>query len=539
MNGKNDHTPEISVNRPGSPIVTAVTCFNSGRHDQAYAICTELLKQNPDNAEALGLLGAIAVQAGNLTAGIDLLNRAIVLQPDNPSLRTQLGKAYMRSGQYKNAGHHFQYAVKLNPGTASAHVFLANALQKEGDIKAAVNSYRYSLSLNQSFPDAWNNLGNALKKLGQRDEAVSCYQKALSCDSNFVHAKVNFALDLQEQGKLDEAVNLYSEVLETQPDNVKAHFQRAVCRLLSGDFKAGWQGYEWRFRYLEGAIADRGFSQPQWDGSESNGHRILVYTEQGLGDTFQFVRYISLLLERNFQVILECEHYLERILRSLPCAIDIVTKGGELPPFDTHTPLLSLPRIFATKMETIPSAVPYLSPEPGLVEHWAERFSIPEQFNVGICWQGSLSNQSDATRSVSVQHFAALADIPNVRLISLQKNEGQDQLSISDMETRIENLGAILDTGGDGFIDTAAVIHNLDLVVTVDTSVAHLAGALDCRVWVVLPFAPDWRWMLKREDSPWYPSMRLFRPPAFGDWDAVFKEVYVALAEAVSRKNIT
>lgn len=302
--------------------------------------------------------------------------------------------------------------------------------------------------------------------------------------------------------------------------------------LLRGDFPRGWPEYEWRLsaaRYKR-----RFFARPCWDGSPLTGRTILIHAEQGLGDTLQFVRYARQLKALGGHVILECWRALAGILSRTPGIDQFIEHDAPPPPFDVHAPLLSLPGILGATVETIPFESPYVSPDETLVQHWGSELGRIADFKIGICWQGDANYYGDCLRSIPLAQFAPLASIKGVRLISLQKGPGTKQLAESGKNIAVLDLGERLDEHSGQFEDTAAVMRHLDLVVTSDTAVAHLAGALCVPVWLALEECPDWRWLLDREDCPWYPSMRLFRQKRFGDWGEVFARIARAISELVA-----
>jgi hypothetical protein len=318
-----------------------------------------------------------------------------------------------------------------------------------------------------------------------------------------------------------------------------ARWNRSVLWLLQGDFERGWAEYEWR--WIQYAHARRQFVQPRWDGSPLNGRTILLYCEQGLGDTFHFIRYVTLVRQRGGKVIVECPRALVQVLEGCAGIDQLIVAGSPLPAFDVQAPLLSLPGIFRTTLDTIPRYVPYLQAKPELVEHWRQSMQPLGGFNIGICWHTD-SPQRNQYRALPLTHFEAVAKIPGVRLISLQKGTGTEQLDQLGGAFEVVNLGDTLDGKAGPFMDSAAIMKNLDLVISCDTAVAHLAGALGVPVWIALPFVPDWRWLLHREDSPWYPTMRLFRQTQLGRWDDVFarmaKEVHTLVSAKAARNEI-
>jgi hypothetical protein len=358
---------------------------------------------------------------------------------------------------------------------------------------------------------------------------------------------------LAKQAKLDDAIACYRQALVIKPDYAEAHKDLALAWLLRGNFEQGWPEYEWRWKCsrFQGHPGNESGEQlpgPSWDGSPLNGRTILLYAEQGLGDTLQFIRYAPLVRQRGGRVLVLCQPPLRPVLGSCPGIDGLVACESTAPSYDVQIPLLSLPRIFRTTLATIPAEVPYLSADPELVEHWRRELTqgvgqafqpdsqagkpdllkegSSQEFKVGIAWQGNPQHKQDRQRSVPLAHFEALARLPGIRLFSLQVGPGAHQLQelggrflVTDLSNRF---------GPASFQDAAAVVTVLDLVMSVDTAMAHLAGALGRPVWVLLPFVPDWRWMLDREGSPWYPTMRLFRQRQPGDWTDVFRQVVAA-----------
>ena len=329
---------------------------------------------------------------------------------------------------------------------------------------------------------------------------------------------------LKGQGKLDGAAACCRRALELKPDFAEAHLQQSLLSLVTGDFQRGWTEYEWRWKDKQ--WQRRNFSQPLWDGQRLEGKTILLHAEQGLGDTIHFVRYVPQVKQRGGTVIVECPKPLLSLLTSGAGIDRLVGRGEELPPFDLQAPLLSLPGIFRTSLETIPADVPYLFADPGLVEHWRRELGSIAGFKIGIAWHGSPKHPNDRNRSIPLASFEPLARCSRVRLLSLQKGTGAEQLQDLAGRIPVADVGSRLDD----FRDTAAVLVNLDLVIACDTAVAHLAGALGVPVWVALPFTADWRWLLDRSDSPWYPTMRLFRQRQPGDWPGVFEDIKAELA---------
>ncbi len=369
---------------------------------------------------------------------------------------------------------------------------------------------------------ACNNLGIALKDQGRLDEAVACFRRALQLTPNFAEAYNNLGIALKDQGKLDEAVANYSRALQLKPDYADAHWNRALVWLLQGDWQRGWPEYQWRWHTH---FVPSRFPRPVWQGESLRGKTILLHAEQGLGDTIQFIRYASLVKQLGATVIVGCPKTLSRLLENCPGIDRLVVQDDDLPAFDVHAPIMSLPGIFKTTVANIPAPIPYFFVQTALLESWRERLSRLDGFKIGISWQGNPKFPGDRFRSIPLRHYAPLAQLPGVRLISIQKGAGTEQLAEFRARFAVTDFASEI---GD-FVDTAAVMKNLDLVITSDTAVAHLAGALGVPVWVALCSAPDWRWLLERSDCAWYPTMRLFRQKTLGDWPDVFARMAAAL----------
>jgi hypothetical protein len=340
-----------------------------------------------------------------------------------------------------------------------------------------------------------------------------------------VEALTNLGTAFQAKNDLPAALANYRQAIALRPALPQAHFNEAVCLLLAGEMREGWQKYEYRWQ-CEQRKFKRSFTPPLWLGADSlTGKTLLVYPEQGLGDTLQFVRYVPLLAARGATVLLEVQPRLHTLMNSLPGAKAVYARGEVLPDFDVHCPLLSLPLAFSTTLNDIPASVPYLQAPADKVAHWRERLGSSHAPRIGVVWSGGPYHKTDHLRSIPLEQFKAVLD-PNIRFFSLQKEVKEPDAVILAATPEITPLGEQIAD----FADTAAIIANLDLVISVDTAVAHLAGALGKPTWILLPFAPDWRWLLGRDDSPWYPSARLFRQTTPGDWDSVLQRVRLELA---------
>jgi hypothetical protein len=412
------------------------------------------------------------------------------------------------------------------PTCAVAYNNLGLVRHEQGQFAVALQHYHQALQLRPNYAKAHSNLGVLLQAQGQLVDAVAHLQHALRLQPDYIEAYCNLGVLLQAQGHVDAAIAMFERALEYKPDCVQAHWNRAVAWLLSGNFQQGWGEYEWRWRRPDSPPP--AFSQPRWDGTPFPHQTLLIYTEQGLGDTLQFVRYLPRVAARGKHVVLACQPALARLLRTCPGVQTLVGKdrlemAGQ--PFDLYIPLLSLPLLFETTAATIPADVPYIMAEPELVQQWRTRLGAEQAFRVGLVWAGNPSHKNDRNRSCPLATLAPLAQLPHLALFSLQTGSAAAQLDQPPPRMVLHDVGRTL---GD-FADTAAVLAHLDLVITVDTAVAHLAGAMGKPVWTLLPFAPDWRWGQHSAHTPWYPTMRLFRQPAPGAWEAVCQSVVEAL----------
>jgi hypothetical protein len=401
---------------------------------------------------------------------------------------------------------------------------MGNALLEQGRLDEAAAWCRRAIILKPDQPDAYVSLGTAYKEQGRLSEAVSCFRTALDLDPDFAGAHNNLSNVLRDQGHLDEAIAYFRTAISLKPDFADAHNNLAMALLARGDMSAGWEEYEWRWKTPHLIRAGRGFTQPQWCGEAAAGHVLLIHAEQGFGDTLQFCRYAALASARGLRVVLEVQPPLVRLLRSLPGVERVMARGEALPEFDLHCPMLSLPRAVGTTLETIPSAGSYLQADPLGVASWERRLAAMDRpgLRVGLVWAGNPRRHSpaaaalDARRSIAPQRLAPLLDLPGLHWLSLQKDgpAAPEAFALTDFMA-----------GMDDFADTAALVATLDLVISVDSAMAHLAAALGKPVWVLDRFDPCWRWLTGRRDSPWYPTLRLYRQPQPGDWDSVLAEV--------------
>jgi tetratricopeptide (TPR) repeat protein len=500
-----------------------------GRWTEAEGAYRETLQLKPDHPDARNNLGIALQETGKLDEAVTLFREALRGRPESAVTLNNLGVALAAQNKIKEATAVYEDGLRLEPDYVEVHNNLGNALREDGRLDEAVAHYQQALRLRPDYAEAYNNLGNALRDAGDLDGAAAHFLKALRINTGYAEPYNNLGITRLHQGRLADALLCYEQALQLKADYTDAHKNRALAWLAAGDYENGWPEYEWRWRGKE--LRPRQFQQPRWDGSALAGRTILLHGEQGLGDTLQFIRYALLVKQRDGRVIVECPRGLCGLLSGCPGVDEFCPQGPPLPAFDVHCPLLSLPAVLRTTLQTVPALVPYLFPRPELLKEWHRRLRQTSRFKIGIAWQGSPQYRGDRQRSIPLEQFLPLAHLPGVELISLQKGPGVEQLG--NAREMVVDFGAELDAQGT-FLDTAAIMKNIDLVITADTATGHLAGALGVPVWIALCFASDWRWLRGREDSPWYPTVRLFRQHEPGAWSEVFtrltKDVKVLLA---------
>jgi Tfp pilus assembly protein PilF len=492
---------------------------------EAEACFREAIRLQPKYAPAHNDLGVILHEQGRPQEAEACLREAIRLHPEYAEAHNNLAGTLQQQKRLEEAEDCLRNALRLRPDFPAARNNLGTILQAQGRPEEAERCLREVVRLNPEYSQAYDNLGNALRGQGRLEEAERCLREALRLNPEYPQAHNNLGTLLREQSRLEEAEACFHEAVRLKPDYAEAHMNLGMVSLLLGNFSAGWTEYEWRLQCKP--HPGQALPQPLWDGAPLGGRTILLHADRGLGDTLQFIRYAPLVQQRGGNVVAACPRPLARLLRTCPGVGHLAVERSALPAFDVQAALGSLPGIFRTALTTIPAEVPYLFANGELVEQWNRELRSVQAFKVGIAWQGNPEHMDDRQRSISLSYFAPLASVEGVQLFSLQKGRGTEQLSalanrlpVTDLDERLHD-----------FMDTAAVVKNLDLVITADTAVAHLAGALSVPVWMALPFSPDWRWLLGREDTPWYPTMRLFRQIERGNWEEVFQRITAALRE--------
>ena len=497
-----------------------VVAFQTGRAEQAVQLISHALGLKPSTAIYHFNLGAAQAALGLVTEAVAHYEQALWLQPDFTEAHNNLANALSFLGRLDEAAASYRQALRRKPDCAEAHNNLGIVLERQGNKQDAMSCFKQALRLRPDYAEAHNGLGSILERQGKLDEALACYHQALAHRPNYAEAISNLGNVAHRRNNLDEALRHYQAALNIKPNLSVAGWNRSFIYLLRGDFVRGWEAYEWR--WAQPNFGRRNFTQPRWDGSPLEGKTICIYAEQGLGDTLQFIRYAPLVQDRGGKVVFECQPALLRLLAGVGGVDHLVPIGSELPKFDVQVPLLSLPGIFRTNLDNIPNTGPYLQPDPKLVEPWRQKLRKVSGCRVGIVWQGNPGNPYDWVRSIPLDCFAKIAAVEGVQLISLQHGPGTKQLRTVSGEFSVVDLTNDLGDGCESFANIAAILPNLDLVISCDTAIAHLAGAIGSRVWLALPYVPDWRWLLGREDSPWYKGTRLFRQTTSGNWGDVF-----------------
>jgi Flp pilus assembly protein TadD len=508
----------------------AAALLGAGRLAEAETELRAALAMDPADADALGLLGIVLHRAGRFPQAEQAYRDAIRLSPSDAVAWSNLGLALEAQRRLPEAEICQQHALRLRPDYADAHNNLGLAQYEQARAAEAENSFRGALRLRPAYPDAMTNLGIAVQSLNRLSEAEACYREALRLGAPPARVMNNLGLLLQELGRPEEAEAACRRALADAPDQPDAMTNLALMLLLRGAYAEGWRLYEARWRVASMAGAVRSFDRPLWDGSlPLQSRTVLLHAEQGFGDTLQFCRYAPLVAARGARVVLEVPPPLRRLLGCLPGLHAVISTGEKLPAFDLHCPLMSLPLAFGTTLETIPAAGRYLSADPAEVTDWRDRLRAVPHPRVGLVWGGSSRLDQlhavavDQRRSIPLAAFAPLAALSGIAFISLQL--GPPAMQVPPPSLVLHDMtGELAD-----FADTAALIEALDLVISVDTAVAHLAAALGRPVWLLNRFDTCWRWLLGRDDSPWYPSLRQFRQPAPGDWATPIAQVVAAL----------
>jgi tetratricopeptide (TPR) repeat protein len=529
------------------------------RPEDAVEALSKALALEPRNVNALIYRGLALAETGESEAALKDFDKALLVQPQSVFALHNRANVLIQLGRFQDAARSIEAVLRLAPGHVPALTNRALVLlndKRHGDALTAIDS---ALKLEPHNPHLLSHRGDALRELGRQDEALAAYRSALAIKPDLPEDLLNCANILMDRGKLEEALshceqaikvkpdyagaillkanillNLgrdeaafasYDEAVGVNPDFAEAHYHRGSALLLHGKFEAGWRDFEHRWGVKDRASDKPALTGAEWQGEPLEGRGIVIYSEQGLGDTIQFARFLKPVLAMGGKITFLCHPNLKRLFEPFAREMEVTGLVDAGRRFDYQCALMSIPHRLG--IQSIPNDVPYLAAEESLIAKWRERIGAGG-YKIGIAWQGNPKGQIDRGRSLPLAKFAPLAEVAGVRLISLQKHHGLDQLERLPRTMKVETLGPF-DEGEDAFADTAAIMECLDLIVVSDSAAAHLAGALARPVWVVLKDLPDWRWMLERSDSPWYPTMRLFRQPAASDWDGAFLKIADAL----------
>lgn len=496
-----------------------------GKFVESISVLRRAMENDPDLVEAHINLGSVFQIQGKLEEAVDPLKRALEINPDQAAAHVNLGNIFLKQGNPEDAASSYNRALEIEPEFSQALNGLGTALMQQNKFEEAMKTFERALKITPDQPEILCNLGNLLRTQGKYDDAVETLSKAITLQPKLTEAHNNLGNALKSRGDWDDAMDSYQKALSLEPDNAETHWNRAQVLLLTGHFREGWTEYEWRTKCSDFQTLIWNPGGPTWDGSNLDKKTILIYCEQGFGDSIQFVRYAQSLAALGATVIVRCPPQLQTLFQTVPGVDRAVTRTDKSAPYHFQASLLSLPRLLNTDMETIPAEIPYFSPPATATR----ALDSGGKRKVGIVWAGSPSHKNDQNRSISLDYFIPLLDMEEFAFYSLQFGGQSKDIKFFGLSDNIVDLQDDLDD----FAATAAVMAELDLIISVDTSTAHLAGALGKPVWTLLPFVPDWRWLLGRDDSPWYPSMRLFRQTSPGDWQGVIDNVETALRQSL------
>ena len=541
----------------------ATAAHQGGRFSQAEALYRRALELDGKQFEVLAALGVLHAQRGNYPEAEQILRRALKLNPDDAGTQFNYGNVLIGLQRFDDAYAAFGKVLHLSPGFAEAHLNRGNILMLRKNFAEAVACFDAAVRINPNFAQAFSNRGSALEKMERFDEALASCDRALSLDPKNaeLHAsratllgclrrydealrEISAALSLGpdnaafhynrgnilvQAGRYDDAIAAFDKALALEPRFVDAHFNEGLCQLLLGNMERGSRNYEYRLQMPEYLDLKRSFAGPVWLGENSiEGKTIFIHPEQGFGDTLMACRYVPLLAARGARVVLEVKPELVRLMEGLDSVFNLIARGEAVPQYDIHCPIMSLPYAFKTQLATIPGTVPYLRIPQENIDHWRSKLG-DSRFKVGIAWAGNPTFKNDRDRSITLKNILSVCSTAGAAFFSIQKDLRAGDAEILSVNPHITHLGTELNN----FLDTAAVMQSLDLIISSDTSIVNLAGALGRPVWVLLSSNPDWRWLLDRADSPWYPTARLYRQRKSGDWDSVVVQVSADLTKAL------
>jgi tetratricopeptide (TPR) repeat protein len=497
------------------------------RSSDALVAFDHLLAVDPNHAEALTRRAGPLFELHRYEEALASCDRAIAIDPANAMPYYNRGVVLGELGRAAEAAASYQRAVAIWPNYIEALFNLSNTLEQLGRLDEALAAADRCVALAPSHYRAWNNRGNVLLKLGRYADAMASYDRVFAINPDYGEAYYNRGNALLELARIKEAFEHYQKAATLNTVHPDIPFNEGLARMLLGDLRQGFKRYEGRFYKTEHAPQIRKFKQRQWTGFDIAGKRILLHDEQGLGDAIHFARYVPLVAQRGAEVILQVQAPLTTLLASIKGVSRVYERGDRLPAFDVHQYLMSLAAVFETELDTIPADVPYIAVPADRIEKWRKRLPSRKGLRVGLVWSGNPAFAGDAARSIGLLRLAPLLSVPGVQFVSLHREVRADDAPILQRFPDVAHFGAELTD----FTDTAAVVADLDLVIGSDTAVIHLAGALAKPVWLLTKFSPDWRWMLDRQDNPWYPTAKLYRQPRLGDWESVVERVRQDLSE--------
>jgi tetratricopeptide (TPR) repeat protein len=517
--------------------------FSAEQYEEAIAFYKQALALNPTSAQIFFNLGQSLYHAKKYSEALYAYKKTIQHKRDHARAYTQIGKVMMDVKQTGDAIEPFKQALLLEPNDHDTRLLLARAYNEKTRYEEAITTVLEGLAVEPHHINMRFELANIYNTVNRLDESLALYQELDRLLPNNPSIIYNIAFTYKKLGDLVTALPYYNRVLEIDPKHSEALFSRGLAYLVIGDFERGWHGYEWRYsRPTQGSLRD--YKEPRWDGSDLNGKTILLHAEQGFGDTFQFIRYAPFVKAKNGTVIVAVQKPLVTLMKRCKGVDHVIAVEDTPPPFDCQAALLSLPYLMKTKIDTVPNEIPYIHPDEKLVVEWKEKLASDKNFKIGICWQGNdnyatpMLRTTVAQKSVHLKELEPLCCIPGVSIYSLQKMSGTEQLKEIPSTMHIKTFDGDFDQSHGRFMDTAAVIKNLDMVITVDTSISHLASGIGTPTWIMLPNPADWRWMIDRNDSPWYPNItRLFKQPKPGDWKSMIAEVAVELKKHLATRK--
>ncbi len=545
-----------------------------GKEEKAITLYTKALSLNKANPHALVKLGNINYKANDTNQAIENYHLAVKEKPDDAHLRFNLGLCLQQKEMWPEAAEQFAKAAELDSHHLKAHIYAASAYEKTQQpesaisllerataldpqsfdihhrlgnvyrhferLEDAINPYKKAVALQPDNIHVMMDLANCLNMLNRNEESLEMYQKILEKNPNVISALYNFGFTLKKMDLLDRALEVYKRVLEKKPDYAPVHFSLSSIYLATGNLERGWDEYEWRWKtYTESA---QKFNIPLWNGEDLSNKQLLIYAEQGLGDTFQFVRYAKELKKRypTLRIIFETQQALTELLKLQGYLDLVIPRKNQMPYCDYQIPVMSIPRIVRTRLDSIPADIPYIKASSERFTYWKNKLSSDKSFKIGICWQGNAQYSTQTLRravlakSISLETFKPLTEIPGVTIYSLQQVNGLEQLEACSFKNKVITFDKEFDKKYGSFMDSAAVVQHLNLVISVDTGLCHLAAAINVPTWILLPFPADWRWLRDRNDSPWYPSVRLFRQQKPGEWHSTMQDVTDALKQKLN-----